>query len=82
MATATEITPTATATPMAPQSADTSGILLFALALLLVILGGMALGWRLTTAKPKAMAVEKEGKPSVGEKGNPKSKKARNRKAS
>lgn len=80
-ATATEITPTLTAapTPVVPQSADTSGITLFALALLLVILGGMALGWRLTVAKPKTAAIEKEAKPSVGERSNLKSKKRRGR---
>ncbi len=50
---ASDVTPTVTPTPLVPQSADTGGIVWLASVLLLIILGGMALGWRLTnTSRP------------------------------
>ncbi len=79
--TATEVTPNVTPTPLVAQSADTGGVVLFALVLLVVILGGLALGWWLMAAEPKKVAVEKKTAPAVGEKGSPRSKKAGGRRA-
>lgn len=60
-ATAMTVTPTVTLMPGPPQSANTDGIILFALILLVVILSGMALGWWLTATASKAAAGKTAG---------------------